>query len=89
MLGVHFERSEQGYFFHQQRYIQNVLERVNMEKCNPVCTPFDVNVKLEKDDKVSKSADQTLYMSMVGNLIYLSCMTRPDITQAVSRVAKT
>ena len=32
--------------------------------------------------------DQQLYQSAVGSLLYLSIVTRPDITYAVSNVAK-
>lgn len=32
--------------------------------------------------------EQQLYQSAVGNLLYLSIVTRPDITYAVSIVAK-
>lgn len=55
---------------------------------NSVSTPADSNVKLCKDDKVSKPVDSLLYQSMVGTLLYLAIATRPDISQAVSVVAK-
>ena len=52
-----------------------------------VSTPADPNVKLCKDDKVSKPVDAIMYQSMVGSLLYLSTETRPDISQAVGVVA--
>ena len=48
----------------------------------------DCNVKLDKDDHVSKPADQAEYQSMVGSLIYVAMGTRPDIAQAVEAVSK-
>ncbi len=51
-------------------------------------TPADCDVKLVSDDKVSKLTDQVEYQSMVGSLLYVALLTRPDIAQAVGTVAK-
>ena len=59
-----------------------------MEKAKPVNTPVDTGTKLVKSTDESKRANQTLYQSAVGSLLYLSIGTRPDITYAVSSVAK-
>ena len=48
-------------------------------------TPADVNVKLVKNNGVSKPVN---YQSMVGSLLYASIATRPDIAQAVEAVSK-
>ena len=66
----------------------NLLLRYRMADTNPVSTPADVNVKLVKEDGVSKPADRDLYQSLVGSLLYVAVATRPDIAQAVSVVAK-
>ncbi|XP_028410614.1 uncharacterized protein LOC114533305 [Dendronephthya gigantea] len=49
---------------------------------------MDVNVKLVKDDGISKSVDPVIYQSMVGSLIYAAIATRPDIAHAVGTLAK-
>ena len=51
-------------------------------------TPADVNVKLVKDDGVSKECNPTTYQSLVGSLLYAAIATRPDISQAVGAVSK-
>ena len=48
-------------------------------------TPADPNVKLCKNDEVSKIVDPVKYQSMVGSL---AMVTRPDITQTVAVVSK-
>ena len=59
-----------------------------MENAKPVNTPVDTGTKLVKSTDESERVDQTLYQSAVGSLLYLSIGTRPDITYAVSSVAK-
>ncbi|XP_046856233.1 secreted RxLR effector protein 161-like [Xenia sp. Carnegie-2017] len=49
---------------------------------------MDASVKLVKEDGHSKSVDASRYQSMVGSLIYAAIATRPDITQAVTTLAK-
>ena len=51
-------------------------------------TPVDPSVKLVKDSEECKTVDQFMYQSAVGSLLYLSTRIRPDITYAVSSVAK-
>ena len=51
-------------------------------------TPADINVKLLKNDGVSKSVDRVSYQLMVGSLLYASIAIRPDIAQAVGAVLK-
>jgi hypothetical protein len=42
-------------------------------------------LQIEKDD-ISKDADQRLYRSMIGSLLYVTT-SRPDVMQAVGQVA--
>jgi len=59
-----------------------------MEDAKPATTPVNTSVKLTKADEDCETFDQGLYQSAVGSLLYLSTWTRPDITYAVSNVAK-
>ena len=69
-------------------YILKMLEKYKLMDAKTVLTPADPNVKLCKDDKVSKPVDATVYQSMVRSLLYLSTATKHDILQAVGVVAK-
>ena len=64
-------------WIHQKQYIQRMLQKYGLEDANPVMTPADPNVKLVKEDGVSKKVDQLIYQSIVGSLLYAAVATRP------------
>ena len=49
----------------QRQYIQSLLKRYGLSQAKTATTPADVNVKLVKDDGVSKPVNQVNYQSMV------------------------
>ena len=80
-LGLRIRQRNQGIFISQTKYIVEMLKRFEMEDCKPVITPMHTSCELSKDDD-SKSIDQRQYMSMIGNLVYVTT-SRPDVMQAV------
>ena len=73
---------------HQGQYIEKVLKKFGQTEAKPVSTPADLNVKLQKEDGVSRLVDAILYQSIVGSLLYAAIATRPNIAQAVGVVSK-
>ncbi|XP_057990289.1 secreted RxLR effector protein 161-like [Hevea brasiliensis] len=57
-----------------------------MSNCNPVTTPSEVGLKLNKNPE-GKKINGTLYKQIVGSLMYLIA-TRPDIMHAVSLISR-
>ena len=73
----------------QQSYTESILKKYGMEDAKNIQTPVDISTKLTKEgNEEDTCVDQQLYQSAVGSLLYLSIATRPDITYAVSNVAK-
>ena len=66
---------------------QGLLEKYGLSEAN---TPMDTNVKLVKNDQLSKKVhvDPVRYQSMVGSLLHLARATRPDITHAIGVASK-
>lgn len=70
----------------QTCYIKDLLKRFNMNDCKPVSTPGDSNVKLAA---AKESPNKSIpYQEAVGALLYLSIISRPDITHQVSKASQ-
>jgi len=57
-----------------------------MKDCNPVSTPTEFGLKLNKNHE-GKKVDNTLYKQIVGSLMYLTA-TRPNIMYYVSLISR-
>ena len=90
LLGVSIiqNRSEKSVWIGQPAYTLNIFEKFGLKDAKPVATPVYVGSKLVKTTESDELVDENLYQSAVGSLQYLSTMIRPDITFAVSNVAK-
>lgn len=92
-LGIRISRSEGDIYLDQEEYISQMLIKFNMDKCNPVTTPTDVNVKLSKEmspktAEERKEMSEIPYQQAIGSLIFASQCTRPDICLAVNKLSK-
>eukprot|EP00253_Pinus_taeda_P003954 PITA_03954 len=85
-LGIEVEQSENEDFILQAKYVNEVLERFNMQDSKVAITPIVMGLKLSKGDS-SKDFDPSLYKSIVGSLMYLTA-TRPDIMFVVSLISR-
>jgi hypothetical protein len=66
--------------------LKEILKNFGTENYTPMRTPTTTSCKLNKDDDASE-VDQTMYMSMIGNLLYL-ISSRPDIIYAFDLVGR-
>jgi hypothetical protein len=70
-----------------------MLENFGMADCKPVSTPMNPGITLTKSmgpppDAPEDRKFRSTYLSAVGSLLYLSTMTRPDISYAVGVLAR-
>lgn len=76
----------------QQPYIEKVLKRFDMVTCNPVMTPMDPNVKFDinnkNDGEESFPKPNYPYQELIGSLLFLAQVTRPDISYAVNLLSR-
>ncbi|GJX22178.1 ribonuclease H-like domain-containing protein [Tanacetum coccineum] len=79
-LGISAQRSKSGLFLSQSKFTAEILERANMQHCNPCKTLVDTESKLDSvGDPVS---NPTLYRSLAGALQYLT-FTRLGISYVI------
>ncbi|XP_073107386.1 secreted RxLR effector protein 161-like [Elaeis guineensis] len=85
-LGIQVKQSKGKIFLSQEKYLEDILKKFQMNKCKAVSTPMALNEKLQQDDR-TKKVDATEFRSLIGSLIYLT-NTRPDIMYSVSYVSR-
>lgn len=82
-LGMRVKVSKGSVTVDQEHFINHILNKFNMLDCHGTDTPMEVNLKLEKS--VNNNCDKKYpYQQLIGSLMYLSVLTRPDIAYSVS-----
>lgn len=82
-LGMNVNVKKNCVTLDQEKFIDSILKRFNMISCKTSDTPMEVNLKLEK--AVNDNCGETYpYQQLIGSLMYLSVLTRPDISYSVS-----
>lgn len=84
-LGMNVNIEKNRIFVNQEKFIESLLCKFNMEMCSTIDTPMEVGLNLEK----AKECDHKFpYQELIGSLMYLSVLTRPDISYCVSYLSQ-
>jgi hypothetical protein len=83
ILGVEVDRTSEGISLSQQHFVKKLLVKFGMAEAKTAPTPMDTSVQLQREDGYSKPVDNVLYQSIIGSLLYIAMVTRPDIAYAV------
>ena len=92
-IEIHRDRKKGKLSFSQEKYVEKILERFEMNKAKPVDVPLASHFKLssslcpstvEEKDYMSRVP----YANSVGCLMYAMVCTRPDISHAIGVVSK-
>lgn len=81
-LGMRIRRSKDCVIIDQESYINQILKRFNMTDCKSVNTPiesFDFSQDANKNE-----SENPYYQQLIGSLMYVSVLTRPDISFSIS-----
>ncbi len=87
------DQANRTFFIDQTAFIDRMLEELGMQKCKSAKVPMDSENEIVKnrykgvDYKVTKEEIQG-YESLVGTLLWLAYMTRPDISLAVEKCSR-
>src|SRR5579871_3281930 len=88
ILELRILRKDRQISVDQSHYIEKILKRYQMDKCNAVNTPIDTSIKLTTLREHEKIVNAEEYRSIVRALNYAAILTRPDIATAVGMVAR-
>ncbi|KAH9453332.1 hypothetical protein Pst134EA_033103 [Puccinia striiformis f. sp. tritici] len=91
LLGMNIERFSTGLQINQTQYIERKLNEFNLASEHPASCPLNPREHLKKATGAEIAEFNKLninYRALVGSLNYLSILTRPDISYAVSTLSQ-
>jgi hypothetical protein len=77
----------------QESYIDDLLDRFDMKRCNTVTTPMDPSAVLTNEQSPQTPEEEKdmagkPYRQLIGSLMYAMRGTRPDIAYAIGKLSK-
>jgi hypothetical protein len=85
-LGIQVKQTSKGIFISQSKYAKYLVKRFGLDGKSHARTPMSTSIKISTD-LTGKSVDPTLYISMIGSLLYLTA-SRLDIAFNVGVCAR-
>ncbi|GJV18452.1 putative ribonuclease H-like domain-containing protein, partial [Tanacetum coccineum] len=85
-LGLQVKQKPDGIFISQDKYVQDMLKKFDMESVRTATTPYEASKPKSKDEP-DDAVNVHLYRSMIGSLMYLTA-SRPDIMFAVNACSR-
>ncbi len=85
MLGVGVHQENEGITLEQETYAREILEEADFLESKPRGTPWDLHQKENKEPL--ETAQCETYRRMIGQLMYLNTISRPDLAFAIGRLA--
>ena len=90
-ISIHRDRQRKLIQLSQQRYLNTVLSRFQMQDCKGIGTPMDANQRLFRGsrlDEEKERVDRLPYQKLVGSLIYAMVNTRPDLAYVTGALSQ-
>lgn len=81
-IGWNISRHKQQITVNQNRYIGELLNKYGMSVCNGTLTLMDQNADISSaldGETILVTKENRLYRKRIGELLYLSICTKPDI----------
>ena len=69
----------------QTKYIESLAQKYNLENTKLYDTPMESNLKLEQASEID---EQIKYRNLIGELLYISIGTRPDISYSINYLSR-
>nr|GEY79568.1 copia protein [Tanacetum cinerariifolium] len=85
-LGLQVKQLPDGIFISQDKYVNDMLKKFDIESLRTATTPYEVPKHKSKGDH-DDAVNVHLFRSMIGSLMYLTA-SRPDIMFSVSACSR-
>ena len=85
--GMEIEYGEDYVKLHQLQYVENMNRKFGMDAETAWNTPVS-SMQSDEETSLLTGNDKTLYQQLVGSILYLSSITRPDLAFATAMVAR-
>ena len=83
------DRSNKVLELGQQHYVDKVLAKFDMSDCNSVTTPLPLGFRpIPATDNEFSNTKDLPYAQLVGSILYLSTITRPDLAYAANTLSR-
>lgn len=69
----------------QQEYIEQLLSKFEMSNCRPIDTPIECKLNIKKAENCAVNIP---YQRLIGSLMYLAILTRPDLSYCLSYLSQ-
>jgi hypothetical protein len=69
-IGLQVKQTAEGIFISQSKYAKDLVKWFGLDGKSHTWTPMSTSVKISSD-RVGKSVDPSLYMSMIGGVSYI------------------
>lgn len=86
-MQIERDRRRKTIFIHQSMYARKILERFGMIDAKSMSVPCDPSSTLQPQSE-EEDIESVPYREAVGSLMFLSIVSRPDISYAVNLVSK-
>lgn len=84
-INVNIDKDNKVITLSQENYVDQLLLKFNMTECKTVDTPMEAKLNIIKSQEIK---DQNPYQQLIGSLMYLCVLTRPDIAYAVGYLSQ-
>jgi len=84
IIGIKFVKCKDGYIIHQRKYLDEILNKFDINKYNPTSK----TIPTESNELRSRKFNVTKYKQAIGSVLYLVISTRPDILFSVSKASR-
>ena len=84
-IDIDYSKDRSKMALSQTKYIESLAVKYNLENAKLYDTPMEANLKLEQASEIDESIK---YRNLIGELLYISTGTRPDITYPVNYLSR-